>query len=249
MRVTIRRAMLFIALIFSTGPAVAADAYRGMTLLVAPGAERLDRVVPPADAIKKIRAALDLIYRKSPLNARLIDRLKEVGTVVLIYDPQHAESTLTENRLARFQTETGIEEIDRRTPLTFVAVLGKQVMYRDANELAGTIVHEVVGHGTQHRVGRLARMTVEDRECEARLFQLAAWQDLGVPQRATFVIQFRRSLEHLYCLPFRKWMAQRRHAQATGFDQIRIQPLELATAFRDYIDTVLGKSLPTSPDR
>lgn len=249
MWVIIRRAMLLIALTFCASPVVAADAYRGITLLVAPGAETLERIIRPAVAIEKIRTALNLIYRKSPLNARLIDRLKEIGTVVIIYDPQHAESSLTENRLARFQTESGIDEIDRRTPLTFVAVLGKQVLYRDADELAGTIVHEIVGHGTQHRIGRLSKMTVEDRECEARLFQLASWQDLGVPQRATFVIQFRRSLEHLYCLPFRQWMAKRRHAQATGFDEIKIQPLELATAFRDYIDTVLGTPLPTSPDR
>lgn len=243
---------IFVVMVLLTAPFVpagaAAEQHRGIYLLAeAPFAGPLKALAPDA-ALAKIREALDLIYRKSPLSARMIDHLLDVGTVTVQYDPQHAENSLVENRLAMFRTETGEPAIDRRTPLTFVAVLGRQVLNRDADELAGTIVHELAGHGTQHRIGRLGRMSENDRECEARLFQLAAWQDLGVPQRASFVVQFRRSLEQAYCLDFRVWMKRRNHALAGGFDRIEIEPLELVTAFRDYIDMVLGRKPPTSAD-
>jgi hypothetical protein len=243
---------ILVAVVLLMIPAVPVGAtveqHRGVLLLAEDPEPGPLKALPPAAAKAKIRQALDLIYRKSPLSARMIDHLRDVGTVAIQYDPQHAEASLLENRLAMFRTETGDPSVDRRTPLVFVAVLGRQVLNRDADELAGTIVHELAGHGTQHRIGRLGRMGDNDRECEARLFQLAAWQDLGVPQRAAFVVQFRRSLELSYCLEFRIWMNRRNHALANGFDRIEIEPLELVTAFRDYIDTVLGRKPPTSAD-
>lgn len=243
---------ILVAMVLLMAPAApvgaAAEQHRGIYLLAeAPVAGPL-KALAPAAAKAKIRRALDLIYRKSPLSARMIDRLRDVGTVAIQYDPQHAETSLVENRLAMFRTDTGDPSVDRRTPLTFVAVLGRQVLNRDADELAGTIVHELAGHGTQHRIGRLVQMSDNDRECEARLFQLAAWQDLKVPQRAAFVVQFRRSLEQAYCLDFRVWMKRRNHALSSGFDRIEIEPVELVTAFRDYIDAVLGRKPPTSAD-
>jgi hypothetical protein len=248
MRLRWALAALLGLMMLSPGALAEGESHRGVLLLSRVNAPVAKGVVSPEVAEGKIRRALDLIYRKSPLAGRMIDSLKEAGTVVIIYDPDHARSSLVENRLAMFETSSGVEEIDRDMPLKFVAVLGRQVLHRNSGEIAGTIVHEIVGHGSQHRAGRLSKMTVDDRECEARLFQLATWQDLGVPQRAPFVVQFRRSLERLYCLPFRQWLVRRNHHMKNGFDLIEIQPIDLAVAFRDYIDQVLGKGMPTSAD-
>ena len=102
---------IFVAMVLLMAPLAPAGAaveqHRGIYLLAeAPFAGPL-KALAPAQALAKIREALDLIYRKSPLSARMIDHLLDVGTVSVQYDPQHAENSLVENRLAMFRTETG----------------------------------------------------------------------------------------------------------------------------------------------
>ena len=175
--------------------------FDGLTIL-AEESENLragDRAPGIVAAFARIREALNVLRERSPGYYQAIKNLD--GNVILKYDPASAALALS-SALAVFQPRTGVAEYDASGGRSYVAVLGARVVQWPAEELAGIIVHEIVGHGHQYAQGRLYSMNNDDRECEARLHQLRVHQDLGVAPADSIVIEFRTSLEDVWCRDF-----------------------------------------------
>ena len=193
-------------------PTAGARAHKGIRLLALPplSEARFDvSIVPPRQGLDRIADALDLIYRHSPVNARVIEALKTRGSVILIYFPNDLRSR------ARFNHETialflpdflrkGLRKAGDGKE--FVVVINHFGVKWPATELAAIIVHELVGHGGQHLRGETEAARVLDLECEASLHEELAYQDLGVEKKSRSVVLFRRQMENRYCRDFRDFM-------------------------------------------
>ena len=173
--------------------------FDGMTVLALDGAESGAGVSAPSAqyGALRIREALEILRRRSPESYRAVMALK--GRVYIEYDPADRLLASPSGPLALFRARTGVKELDRAGTRSFVAVLGARVIQWPVAELAGIIVHELVGHGNQYDQNRLRAMDHKDRECEARLHQLRAYQDLGVTARDGTMAAFRTSLEDVWC--------------------------------------------------
>lgn len=153
---------------------------------------------------QRIREALEILRRRSPEYYRAV---RALGRVYIEYDPADHLLASPSGPLALFRARTGVKELDRTGARTFVAVLGARVIQWPVAELAGIIVHELVGHGNQYYQNRLRAMDHKDRECEARLHQMRAYQDLGVAVADGTMAAFRTSLEDVWCQSFSSYLS------------------------------------------
>ena len=130
----------------------------GITLLYVraenPSLAPLD-ALEPADAFERITEALILIKKRSRRHYAAIKALD--GAVYIRYQPYGFTGDYASSSLALFRQGTGIRELDAASDRNYVAVLGRYVVQWPAAELAGIIVHELVGHGTQARRAACAR--------------------------------------------------------------------------------------------
>ena len=81
------------------------EAYRGIYLIAvppAPGEEFDIPVMGSEKALSVIRSAIDLLYARSPYNAKKLEALKAVGDAVIIYDPGFPEWSRGDVTLAAF---------------------------------------------------------------------------------------------------------------------------------------------------
>lgn len=159
----------------------------------------------PEQAALRIREALEVLRRRSPEYHQAIRALN--GRVYIKYDPADRAFASPAGPLALFRPRTGITEVDRLATRSFVAVLGARAIRWPAADLAGIIVHELIGHGRQYAQHRLQAMDHRDRECEARLHQLRVYQDLGVARADGTMAAFRTSLEDLWCQSFASYLS------------------------------------------
>lgn len=181
--------------------------FDGMTVLALDGAESGAGVSAPSAqyGALRIREALEILRRRSPESYRAVMALK--GRVYIEYDPADRLLASPSGPLALFRARTGVKELDRAGTRSFVAVLGARVIQWPVAELAGIIVHELVGHGNQYDQNRLRAMDHKDRECEARLHQMRAYQDLGVAAADGTMAAFRTSLEDVWCQSFSSYLS------------------------------------------
>lgn len=159
----------------------------------------------PEQAALRIREALEILRRRSPGYHQAIKALN--GRVYIKYDPADRALASPAGPLALFRPRTGIAELDRLATRSFVAVLGARAIGWPAADLAGIIVHELIGHGRQYAQHRLQEMDHTDRECEARLHQLRVYQDLGVTAGDGTMAAFRVSLEDVWCQSFASYLS------------------------------------------
>ncbi len=181
--------------------------FDGLTILAEESGVRADGAPTIATAFARIREALSVLRERSPGYYQAIMNLD--GQVYIKYDPG-ARSLASSSAVAVFQQRTGFAEYDANAERSYVAVLGAQVVQWSAENLAGIIVHEIVGHGHQYAQNRLHSMNNDDRECEARLHQLRAHQDLAVASGDSTVIEFRTSLEDVWCRDFSDYLSASR---------------------------------------
>ncbi len=179
----------------------------GITVFALEGSAANPRIgVPGAEqAALRIREALEILRRRSPEYHQAIKALN--GRVYIKYDPADRTLASPSGPLALFRTRTGTMEFDRAGTRSFVAVLGARVIRWPAADLAGIIVHELIGHGRQYAQNRLQAMDHRDRECEARLHQLRVYQDLGVTAGDSTMTAFRTSLEDVWCQRFARYLS------------------------------------------
>jgi len=196
-------------------------------------------ILPAAEGLDRIEAALRLIDRKSPSNAAIIRRLKAAGPVTLFYYPNNFRDR---NRLNTqtvalfapdFPKQHGMDDGRRAFPV----VINQFGVKWPAAELAPIIAHELAGHGLQHLENRIASARVLDLECEASLYQEQAYQDLGVPKKVRSVVLFRRQMEYRYCADFRSYMQFRTPRNLALWDTLNPDVAALLGVFRDYRGT------------
>ena len=201
--------LILLAAIWITSLSVAAspfatqESYRGLTLaaVAVRAGETLD-ITPlgHADAMARIKKAIDILFDRSPLSARAIETLRSAGEVIVVYDPHFPKSRLAGLTIAAFFPDYYQADGPSKR---FVTVVGRYGAKWPAVELAAVLAHELVGHGMQHYRGRLQHVRTIDLECEAYLYEEQAYQDLGIDKRSNEMIRFRQTLEDQWCKTFR----------------------------------------------
>ncbi len=211
------------------------EIYRGIQLRIMPAdpdAEFDITLVSSDQAVQTIRSAIDLIYERSPFNAKTLDSLKKRGDVVIIYDPGFPKRSLSDITLAAFLPKA------RGAPgeTVFVAILGRYIIKHEPAEIAAEgIVHELVGHGVQHLHGRLEKGNSLNIECEASLYELQAFQDLGVDQFSGYMVRFRREVEERHCSDFKRFMRKRKAKLMPLWDELNVDVIQILSIFDEYL--------------
>lgn len=187
----------------------------------------------------KIKRALDILSRKAPRIYRRIEAL--YGRAFIIFDPDYLKDRLDEVGLAKFRPKTGLEEYDSTPNKLYVAVMGRYVYKYSVREIAATLTHELVGHGQQHRENRLYVMRGLDRECEARLLQMEAFQALKFDPMSEEIVVYRKILEQKYCRGFKKYTRKRLPILNKSWDRKNLPAENLLAAFKDYLKSETRK--------
>jgi hypothetical protein len=205
--------------------------HQGIELIAVPakGDAHFDvSIVGSEKGLDSLRAALDLLLRRSSFAAHAIDTLKHHGRVVIVYDPHFPKREMMGDTIAAFFPTYFRERGDS------LVVVGRHGIKWPAAELAAVLAHELAGHGIQHLRGDVARMRPLDRECEAWLYEEKAYQDLGVDKSSKGMIEFRTQLERRECSDFMRY--QERHAPGTVrlWEARNPDVTRLLAVFRDY---------------
>lgn len=199
-----------------------------------PGA-RLDvPILAAQQGLENLRAALDVLMRRSPLNAQAIETLKQSGRVIIVYEPRHPPPEATVDGIAAFFPYFFRNREDGSAG-DFLVVVGRHGIKWPASELAAVLAHELAGHGMQRHRGERETMRMLDRECEAQLYQEKALQDLGVDKGSQFVVKFRRELENHYCADFRRFQRQHRPDTLRLWEARNPDVVGLLTVFREHL--------------
>jgi hypothetical protein len=205
--------------------------HHGIELVAAPpkGDRHFDVSIVGSDkGIDNLRAALDLLLRRSAFAAHAIETLKRNGRVVLVYDPNYPQRLTMGDAIAGFFPTYFRDRGD------FLVVVSRHGIKWPTAELAAVLAHELAGHGIQHLRGDADRMRPIDRECEAWLYEEKAYQDLGVDKMSKGMVEFRMQLERRECSDFIRY--QERHSPSTArlWEARNPDVTRLLAAFRDY---------------
>lgn len=213
--------------------------YRGIYLKVVPADPAVEpdiSLVDSDEALRILKGAIDLVYDQSPFNADVLDLLKSEGDVVVIYDPSFPERSLSDIVLAAFLPDFFEPALDAPGDTVFVAMLGRYIIKHSLAEIAAEgIVHELVGHGIQHLQGRLAEGSTLNLECEASLYEMQAFQDLGVDLYTRYMVQFRQELEDHHCDDFRRFMRKRKVWLMPLWEESPLNVKQILTIFEEYL--------------
>jgi len=188
--------------------------------------------VAPEEALARLQEALDRIYGGSPLSASKIDQLKRNGRVVMIYDPAFPKERLASVTIAAFFPDYYQHQGAMKD---FIVVVGRYGIKWPRDKLAAIIVHELVGHGLQHLRGRTDRDRKIDRECEARLYEEAAYQDFRLPRATPQMIRFRKDMERNWCADFRLFMRRQKPQSMALWNYGTPKVPELLAVFEEYL--------------
>ena len=149
------------------------------------------------EALKVIAQALTLIEKTSPFLKSKIEKLKQRGPVTVVYDPTYPDrlANMSTVQVALFSPNF-FKKLDGRTlRKTFLIIVSRHGVKWPVEELAAVMVHELVGHGTQHLNFRWGDMRLIDMECEAWLYEEMAYQKLKVDKFSNTMIDFKKQLE------------------------------------------------------
>lgn len=188
------------------------------------------------EGLENIAKALDVIYAKSPLSVTMLETLKKNGEVVLVYNPDHEAGKVDVFALATFYPSFFKRNGEKGDADQFLAAIGPHAVKWPAEELAMIIVHELVGHGTQHLMGRLDYIRVLDLECAANLYSENFYQDLGIDKKSKDVVNFRKGLEEQWCSDFKRYMRQKTPSQMALWDVLNPDVPKLLKIFDAYVN-------------
>lgn len=214
-------------------------AHNGIQLLAvaADPAKTFDtKLVPGKQGLDNLANALDRLVSKSPLSARRLKLLKKSGHVVLVYLPDDLRNATGGENVASFIPDYLKKPGSRSREKTFLVVVGRHGIKWPIDELAATLAHELVGHGMQHRRGRLTIIRPIDAECEAYLYEEIANQDLGLDKKAREMIAFRRSLEERWCADFKNFLRRERPKTLAEWDTLNPDVPKLLSVFEEYLE-------------
>ena len=195
-------------------------------------------VVDKARALGKLRAALDTLLDRSPLNAAAIGKLKRKGDVFIVYDPGYPKKPSPDilgARLAQFRTDLFDNAAELTDGIAFAVVIGRYLVKWPSDEIAAMLAQEIVGHGTQHRAGRFETMNRRDASCEAGLYKEKAHQDFDFNKHAALRVKFRQTLEWHWCSDFKRYMKARAPERMALWKTLNPDVPALLAIFADYV--------------
>ena len=215
------------------------ETYRGIYLRIVaanPDVKSDISLVSTDQAAETVRSALDLIYERSPFNAKALERLKSHGDVVIIYDPAFPQKSVSNITLAAFLPKFFEPAHGAPGDKVFVAILGRYIIKHTPSEIAAEgIVHELVGHGVRHLYGRLEGGNDLNVECEASLYEFLAFQDLGVDKFTDYMVRFRRELEEHHCDDFKRYMRKHQPEHMPLWDVLDVDVIKILSIFDKYV--------------
>jgi|GEM_PF-1588793 len=189
-------------------------------------------------ALGKLRAALDTLLDRSPLNAAAIGKLKLKGDVFIVYDPGYPKvpsPDILGAQLAEFRTDLFDNAAELTDGIAFAVVIGRYLIKWPSDEVAAMLAQEIVGHGMQHREGRFETMNEQDARCEAGLYREKAHQDFGFNKRAALHVKFRQALEWQWCSNFKRYMKARVPERMALWQTLNPDVPALLAVFADYV--------------
>ena len=236
----------------SAGAEKARDAvveiHNGINLigLAPPEGEPFDVPIMAVDeSLGRLKGALDLIMRSSPLNAERVETLKQHGEVSIVYDPQYPfrKRHMSTLEVAVFLPKFSAPATDggraRRDSLVLV---GRHGIKWPRAELAAVLVHELAGHGMQHLSGRSEVMRNMDMECEAWLLQELAHQDFGLNKLAQPMVRFQKELAQV-CRNFVRHLETDEPTGNTLWNRLSPDVPALLTMFEVYLEGLRQKGI------
>ena len=221
--------------------------HQGIKIVALAPAEGVTFDVPLTDGeagLKNLSRALDFIYRRSPFNVDRLKFLQTVGNVFMIYDPNFPIERRHMGRFGLFKTIPP-QSIKRekggngRNGKDYVMYVGRHGINWPIQELAGIIIHELVGHGIQHYRGRLSRLPDLDMECEAWLYHEKAHQDFKVDKRSRNMVNFRQNLEFKNCAGFKRFMRKNFPGKLGLWEDLNPDAPRLLEIFEIYAKSLL----------
>ena len=181
----------------------------------------------------KIKNAIELIFRKSPFNTKIIRRLSKFGKILVIYDPSFPKKQLASQKIAAFFPDFYQHEGDIKQ---FRVVVGRYGIKWPLERLAAVLVHELAGHGLQHLRKRTLSDRKIDRECEALIYEEKAYQDFKILRNTPDRRNFLNDMRFRWCADF-NWYLTKNNVntdQAWGYG--RPDVIKLLGLFEKYID-------------
>ena len=215
--------------------------HRGVNLMAldpVAGASFDVEVVGKSRALGKLRAALDTLLDRSPLNAAAIGELKRKGDVFIVYDPGYPKKPspdLLGAQLAQFRTDLFDNAEELTDGIAFAVVIGRYLVKWPSDEVAAMLAQEIVGHGMQHREGRFETMNQRDAHCEAALYKEKAHQDFGFNKHAALRVKFRQTLEWHWCSDFKRYIEAHAPERMALWKTLNPDVPALLTVFADYV--------------
>lgn len=210
----------------------------GITLASIPYRSEIKADIPilsPRAGLARIGAALDMLMEKSAFAADALNTLKNNGPVVILYDPAFPTKTVGSFTVAAFMPSYFKRPGENGRKGDFVTVIGRYGIKWSAQELAGVIGHELIGHGLQFLQGRRGSMRELERECEARLYQERINQDVRLDKMSHTTIRLRQNMENKYCAGFKRFMRRKSPALDRLWDNINPDVPRLLKLFKEYL--------------
>ena len=195
-------------------------------------------IVGKSKALGKLRAALDTLLDRSPLNASAIAKLKRKGGVFIVYDPGYPKKPSPDvlgAQLAEFRPDLFDNAAELTDGTAFAVVIGRYLVKWPTDEVAAMLAQEIVGHGMQHREGRFETMNQRDARCEAGLYKEKAHQDFGFNKHAALRVKFRQGLEWHWCSDFKRYIKARAPESMALWKTLNPDVPALLAVFADYV--------------
>ncbi len=196
-------------------------------------------ILPAREGLDKIIKAFRLIHRLSPFSARQIEILKKNGPVTIFYEPRYPDPKIDFStiRVAVFLPSLSKDEDGTADGKKYYAVIGRHGIKWPEPDLAAVLVHELVGHGMQHLLGRIEGIRNADLECEATLYQEKAHQDFGMDKFSSEMIKFQKQLAGL-CMNFIAYLKKNDPERARLWDNPAPDVAELLRGFETYLESL-----------
>lgn len=193
----------------------------------------------------KLVEAIEVVYRSSPASARAIENLKQHGTINIVYSPEYPKNSPGSESMTVAAFFPGFFDHNASSPdkRVFMVIVGRYGIKWPAKELAGTLIHELAGHGIQHLEKRLSRMRELEAECEAELRQEVFFQDARFDKKSHEMINFRKSLEGHWCSDLKAHMQKNTPSMAALWDTLNPDVSRLLTALSAYVDHLKGTGI------
>jgi hypothetical protein len=215
------------------------ETYRNIRLVALPprpGSTYELTIATTAQAIENLKKAIDLMLVKSKFTAEAVKTLQDNGRVVIVYSPDFRAARNGLFTLATFSPDYYKPSDPNRRE--FMVQLGRHLILYPTEEIAATMVHELVGHGVQHLKGWTSTIREIDLECNAELYRERFFQDIGIDKLNQDVVRFRKALEDHWCDDFKVYMKANAPAQVSLWDQKNPDVPKLLTIFERYTESL-----------